>query len=314
MARTSYLYCALQSSVMDAGKVMMSFRGKVQNKSKNQAGDLTEAGMAFTEVDEIAQEIILAKLYDVNPKFMVNAEEDTPLRKLFKGNQHDITVHIDPIDGTLSYLNGKDTFSSGCAISISGQFTHTIIHAPARGLLYTASPEGYEICKVSANSSISQFSKKTLFAKKIFSENGIKALEGLGYEVIPDNYGAHVSSIDAILDDIAGLIHGFTNPHDMLVAAAFARAKNKVPYGIDGKEVLGKDLVMRIEDGLPVYERIPVVAYFSNEDKDKILPLMLDKSLWSQKFLEKVESSKTTPEASLATASSGELSQETIQK
>lgn len=286
------LYITLQCAVMDTGKIIMNYRGKVKNKGKEYHSDATAAGMAFTDIDEIAQEIILAKLYNRNPKVMVNAEEDTPLRRLFKGNQNDITVHIDPIDGTLSYVDGKDTFSSGCAISIKGQFTHTIIHAPARGLLYHASPENHEILRIGKDYSASQFSKKTLFAKKIFSDKGIKALGKLGYEVIPDNYGAHVSSIDAILDDIAGVIHGFTNPHDMLVAAAFARAMNKIPHGTDGNEVTGKDLVMRIEDGLPVYERIPVVAYFSNEDKDKILPLMCDRLLWDKRFLEKIESIK----------------------
>lgn len=288
----NFMYSVLKYAVVDAGAVIMRYRGKVQNKGKAQNGDSTPAGSAFTDIDEIAQEIILARVYKANPYAMVNAEEETPLRKLFKGNKSNIVLHLDPLDGTLSYFEGRDTFASGAAISIDDIFTHTVVYAPARGKLYTASVDGCNVDSIGLDYSTSNFSRKTLFAKKIFSEKGVKAVESLGFEVIPDNYGAHVLSLDAILNNIAGLIHGFTNPHDMLVAAAFARSKNKIPYGIDGKEVTGKGLAMRIEDGLPVYGRIPAVAYFSDEAKEKILPLMLDRALWDKKFLEKVKRTK----------------------
>ncbi len=286
------IYKGLKSAAIDAGNVMMKYRGKVENRGKTRYEDSTAAGLAFTDIDVISQEIMLSRLYSIGANVMVNAEENTPLRKLFEGNISDVAVHIDPIDGTLSYLEGRGTFACGCAISIDGIFTHTIIYAPARGTLYSASPYSRGIALVSPDVSWDRFSKKTLFAKKVFSEKGLEALRSLGYDVIPDNYGAHVSSIDAILDDIAGVIHGFTNPHDMLVASAFARIFGKVPYGIDGMDVTSKDLVMRIENGLPIYERIPIVGYFSRKDKDKILPLMLDEALWDSKFLEKVKSVK----------------------
>jgi len=281
------MYTELRYAILEAGTVIMKYRGKVNNKGKAQKGDSTSAGSAFTDIDEIAQEIILARLYKVNPYAMVNAEEDTPLRKLFRGNDSDITLHLDPIDGTLSYVEGRDMFASGAAISMGDKFTHTLIYAPARGKLYSAYPGCCNVEAVDRDYSTSNFSIRTIFAKKVFSEKGVKVLKDLGFEVISDNYGAHVSSIDAILGNIAGVIHGFTNPHDMLVAAAFARSYNKIPYGIDGNEVTGKDLVMHMENGLPVYERIPVVGYFSDEAEERILPLMLDSALWDKKFSEK---------------------------
>lgn len=285
-SQITHAYHALKSGTIDAGMVMMKYRGKVENKGK--PGDHTEAGAALTVIDEIAQELILSKLYRANRRVMVNAEENTPLRKLFENNSGNVTVHLDPLDGTLSYLKNRGMFASGAAISVDGIFTHTVVYAPARGRLYSASPKEQGVVQISDYVAKDKFTEKTLFAKKIFSEKGIKLLEDLGYEVIQDNYGAHVTSLDAVLDDIAGVIHGFTNPHDMLIASAFARHYNKVPHGIEGKEITGKDLVMHMENGLPVYERIPVIGYFSNESKDKILPLMLDRALWDEKFIEKV--------------------------
>ncbi|MBI3421169.1 MAG: hypothetical protein HY006_03835 [Candidatus Sungbacteria bacterium] len=142
------IFSWMQDFALRAGALAIRYQGKVQNQEKKNhelaRGAYRKESMAKTVVDEIVQELFLAELFTRFPQVSANVEEDTPLRHLF-GNLPDkdrasaIVVHLDPIDGTLSYVSGNKEFTVGMVISDGlFRFTHSVIYAPGLRRIYTA--------------------------------------------------------------------------------------------------------------------------------------------------------------------------------
>ena len=101
--------------MLKAGTLAVEFQGKVSNLKKvadvdeNAPQRIKDRSQAKTEIDERVQEILLTCVYEnFGVKGVkIDAEEDTPSRNLFIDVNTSFTVVIDPIDGTLEYLNGK---------------------------------------------------------------------------------------------------------------------------------------------------------------------------------------------------------------
>lgn len=266
-----------------AGEIILKFRGKVTDLKKEDANVIKgdAQSMAKTIVDEIVQELFLAELYKINPKVRINAEEDTPLKYLFKGNMNRLcTVHQDPCDGTKSYIDMKKEFASGYAISDkNNNFTHTVVYAPMFNRMYVAAPN--ELAIYDKNSKKypvkKQKTSNKIYAKRILSELGKKELKKSGFKIC-DVHCAHLNIIETALGKAGAFLYGGSNPHDSFIPYAFAKKLNTKLLNIEGKKISAKDIKTKEENGFIKFPRLPSVCYFSIDNKKiKIILNVLSK-------------------------------------
>ena len=92
---------ALTLPVRQAAAAAHWLEGRVANNPK--AEDSAEKS-ALTDADCVSQEILVTALAELYPQVVLDAEEDTPAVKAFAANDSPYTVRVDPIDGTLRYL------------------------------------------------------------------------------------------------------------------------------------------------------------------------------------------------------------------
>lgn len=94
-----------------------------------------EDGTALTELDLAIEKEILTTLTLERPQDTILAEES--------GIHHTHTANarrwlIDPLDGTLHFLNGGDSWGTHIALEEAGQIIVAILTRPTRGLYYWA--------------------------------------------------------------------------------------------------------------------------------------------------------------------------------
>ncbi len=139
MNSNSHLLSILKTVVVSGGLILNSFRGKIENlpKKSDLSPDLIQkSSVAHTIVDDLVQEVALEILSSHLPDVSINVEEDTPRQKIFSQNKSRFCFHLDPLDGTLAYLQGHDGFAIGAAFSHNFKFQVSAIFFPARDQLY----------------------------------------------------------------------------------------------------------------------------------------------------------------------------------
>ena len=268
------LFIWMQEFAIMAGDIALFYRGKVENKEK-QAYDLagvkqSEQGRARTDADEIIQELFLAELYKRWPDTCINVEENTNLISLFKTGKRALkksflTVHLDPIDGTLNYVTGKKEFAVGLAISDAAHtFTHTVIYAPMFKKLFFASPRGSFIKMGKKITAAIQKKNPSMliYEKRLLSPQGRHALGLLGFSFAPPG-SSHHAIINTSLGNANAFLYGGSNPHDGMIPCAFARGLNVLPYTAQGKPIAGRDLTFTRTNQFFSFNRIPSLCYYS---------------------------------------------------
>lgn len=137
-------------SVRQAGVLAKNLQGRVENEPKKQVhkpGDSkrTKAQReAKTVIDETVQEILLQTALEIfkPDEITLDAEEDTPLKKLFKLQKSELTLIIDPIDGTIEYLSGTDAYSVCVGLAYSGVMQSAMVYFPVRDHFYYINGQG----------------------------------------------------------------------------------------------------------------------------------------------------------------------------
>ena len=222
--------------------------------------------------------MLLKKVLNITSEIDLNVEEKTQIQKSFTSCPW-LTLHCDPLDNTHGYIEGDQYFSSGYALSdILDRFTHAVIVAPTRGLLYTASPDGCDssiIGKINARDTIPNPDMNTILSRGLLSERGESRLKKAGF-MVTGLRGAHLSVIDTALGNVGALLYGVGNVHDVLLPYAFAKAKGATLTDARGREVVGKRFLRREKGSTPLYERVPSACYFSPafSKKDGILNIL----------------------------------------
>lgn len=284
LSQSQQIYELMKACVAEAGNVLMQHRGKVEDEGKDDKENLGDEyaaeGMAKTVVDEIVQELFLASLHRIHPDVRINVEEETPLKYLFRGNKSEICVHQDPCDGTLGYINGRDDFAAGYAISDrQNDFTHTVIFAPARDRIYLASPE--ECMVLDGDMKELQYkigkNQTRIFEKRMLSETGREKMREEGFTI--EKIGSALVPISEVaLGDAAAYLYGCQKAHDSFIPYAFARQCAAQLLDADGNPISGKNLTVKETGGFPNFGRSPSICYFSfaNERVDTILRILAD--------------------------------------
>lgn len=122
--------------VWEASSVVRWLEGRVANVPKQNEDSPAKA--ALTHGDCVAQEILLTALREQMPWVAIDAEEDTPTARFFLGNRSDYTAVVDPIDGTLRYLQRDGLYAILLGLEYRGRVEASIVGIPQRGLLIRA--------------------------------------------------------------------------------------------------------------------------------------------------------------------------------
>jgi fructose-1,6-bisphosphatase/inositol monophosphatase family enzyme len=140
----------LSEAVREAGALALKKQGTVKNDGKEaellpgEGDHLRAMKAAKTVIDEQVQEILLNAVTDTlgTDDIVIDAEEDTPSLSLFTARDSSRSVVIDPIDGTLEYLEGRDTYSVCLALLEQTKVVAAIVFFPARDIAYALTPDG----------------------------------------------------------------------------------------------------------------------------------------------------------------------------
>lgn len=121
---------AAELASRQAGHVARYLQGRVENLGKRAHG--TPESEALTAVDLASQDVFLEQMRARLPDFAVDAEEDTPLAAAAPAEAPGRPVIVlDPIDGTLSYLEGSDDWAVMSGLLEDGRFSAVYLDFPA---------------------------------------------------------------------------------------------------------------------------------------------------------------------------------------
>jgi myo-inositol-1(or 4)-monophosphatase len=211
-------YNILRPIVISGGLILNSYRGKVQNIPKK--SDLPEdkvqaSSTAHTIVDDLVQEVALQALHGLAPEFRINVEEDTKSKVLFEGNDSEYVFHLDPLDGTLAYLKGMDSFCIGAGVSKETEFIASAIYLPARDEFYYAEKnKGILVSNHLGEELI--FERKNVPDLKYVQKrcnDKVPVLQKMGLSEY-SSMSAHYSMVAVAKGDVMVQLYHLASPHD----------------------------------------------------------------------------------------------------
>ena len=178
----------LSLAALQVGVVALQFYGKVANIGKevsDTTGDERHriASAALSDVDLVAQDIVLHAAYDRYPFIQIEPEEDTPLVSAFAGNRSAYTLVLDPIDGTLNYLTQAGQFAVAIGLLREDRFDAAVVYFPLLGEIHRAiRGEGAEVVKTAgARDRVPR--DNVVFRGSVAPDEALRNLEAAGYEL-----------------------------------------------------------------------------------------------------------------------------------
>ena len=110
--------------------------GRVENFPK--VDQATPAKAALTYGDCVSQEVLLTALHAYYPWVEIDAEEDTPTAQRFSANRTPDRVLIDPIDGTLRYVQRDGYYAILLGLEREGRIEAALVALPQEDLVVRA--------------------------------------------------------------------------------------------------------------------------------------------------------------------------------
>jgi len=287
MKAYSAIFSQMCLAARQAGVVALAFQGKVANDGKIVAAVTTEESElvkvqreAKTQIGELVQEIILLSLREVvDPKkILLDAEEDTPLARLFGKGRGTMSLVIDPIDGTLEYLQGRNDYAVCIGIVDRGRMKLALVFFPAQDVAYAIAPDGksyrydrfaVEGTKKARVITLPKRAQKVVYKNSRVPEAAVNACSQSGYQVIDDLEGELFcpNSILKALDRSSQAYIAHTRQmRDVLLGAIIGNARGGFMSDWQGKELRW-----------PEKGRVPQ-AMFGNKNYKKEISRLLGKS------------------------------------
>lgn len=118
------------AAARQAGAVAQHLQGHVRDLGKE--GSDSPESAALSVADLATQDVLLLRLAEAFPDLAVDAEEDTDIARSFPPPARDRPlVILDPIDGSLNYLDGSPDYAVMAAWIERGRYTAAVMHFPA---------------------------------------------------------------------------------------------------------------------------------------------------------------------------------------
>lgn len=222
-----------------AGGEIMAMRPNITARDKPDGSQVTEA-------DRRASDIIIHGLENMSPSFPVVSEErpDSENRQIIRDN--DTYWVVDPLDGTLTYINGEDGFGVHIALVSDGEPVLGVVYFPSLGVTYYTGQDGkaYKETDTGEKSEISVNGKKGDGFTAAVNWRPAKQpehLNGAPYQAVPGVGGQRLCFAAEGRTDIAVTEAGFSF-WDVAAAHAVLRAAGGIFVEQDsGRPVTYKD-------------------------------------------------------------------------
>ncbi|MEW6751051.1 MAG: inositol monophosphatase family protein [Candidatus Latescibacterota bacterium] len=129
--------------VRQCARASMVFYGQVADIGKAADMALTgelaqDASAAFTALDSGLQDIILSVVLQHFPTVRCIAEEDTALKRRFRGSRSRYAVILDPIDGTLHFRQGDAPYHICVGLACDGRMLAAVVARPSEDRIFAA--------------------------------------------------------------------------------------------------------------------------------------------------------------------------------
>lgn len=272
--KTSKITGILKETVIPGGIILNALRGQLTNRPKESdlPKDMADSmSTAHTIADDLVQEVALEILKAHGSEFRINAEEKTPRVSLFEGNESSYCYHLDPLDGTFSYLKGKDGFCVGAAFSKGLQFEASALYFPARNLLYLAE-RGKGIQVQDGLGNYVEFKRKQPATSRYVQrrcEDLIPIAEALNLMHL-DTMGAHDGMLAVAKGDARFLVCRRASPHDFGIPQVLIEEAGGICTDVSGNPVEYDE----------AFNRVPVfLAFYDLESKEMFFDTMSRLSL-----------------------------------
>ncbi len=155
------------------GIIARRLQGQVLNEGKDV--DLADTGgddflkrqkEAVTVVDQMAQDIIITAVVPHLPlgSTVLDGEEETPGKALMPATSGEYVLVLDPIDGTLIYLEGGNTYSVNIGLFKNGAVDVALVFYPALDVAYFTTGQGVFRARDFTNSGLAK--KEEVFLSK----------------------------------------------------------------------------------------------------------------------------------------------------
>ena len=268
----------MKEAVYKAGEMALEYQGKVENSGKRVeelSGDndfIKQQRTAKTVIDEKVQEELLlaaAKLLNASEVYL-DAEEETVGKKCFSPELTPTTLVIDPVDGTLLYLLGKDGFSVCVSLIDNGAMLTSLVYFPARQEFYFIK-DNEVYCEV--NGKLNKLSAPEvrndtlIYVNNRVGDQIINNLIKRGFEVINDADGL-VQWPDALIGCIKGEYNAcvFHSPkiRDVLLGAMISKL-----FGGYACDWLGNKIIWPDGGGV-----VPRAIFGFSPLSEKVLPCL----------------------------------------
>ena len=258
------LLAVLRETVIPGGIILNALRGQLDNHPKD--SDLPthmadSMSTAHTIADDLVQEVALEILQHHGRNFRINAEENTARTKIFSGDMTSYCYHLDPLDGTLSFLEGRDGYAIGAAFSKDLVFQASVIYFPAQDRVYLAQ-RGRGIRVESSIGEELEFTRRSP-SSDYFVERRVKDLLPVvkAMQLKPlTTMGAHHGMVSIALGEAKVLMYGRASPHDFGIPQVIVEEAGGVCTDVAGAPVQYDRS----------FNRVPCFLSFSSEsDKEE---------------------------------------------
>lgn len=268
-----------------AGIVTKYLQSGIQNEGK-QVDDRAEEDayhkamrQAKTKVDVMVQEMFLQQLYPMyGEDLSLDVEEDSESVQRYHNTSYEYTLVLDPIDGTLDYIQQMDTYSICCAILHQQDVKVAIVYFPARDELYgyyegapTMYYKGLTALTYEQGTAL-DFEQKQPKPSCIYINSRVasyllQTLEEKGYSIIDESY-QRLGCPDAILKCMKGEALAYyadtSNVRDILLGVILSKMKHGYCFQFDGSNVAWvkkgrqKDVIFSIYTYLDIMQGVKV--------------------------------------------------------
>ena len=129
--------------VRQCARASLIFYGQIADIGKAADTSLTGSGAqrassVLTAIDGAVQDIILSVVLQHFPGIRCIAEENTPLKRRFAGNDSPYALILDPIDGTVHFQKGDAPYHISLGLARDGRMVAAIVARPNEDKIFTA--------------------------------------------------------------------------------------------------------------------------------------------------------------------------------
>ena len=236
--------CRMQEGIINEGKEVEHL--------KDETNAHYAMRQAKTKVDDMVQEMILKGLYPwCKDDVFLDVEEDTITVSAYKKKDASYGIIVDPIDGTLPYINQSDEYSICLGITHQHDFVLAVVYFPKKDeLYYYGVNHGVRYYSQASQKCFEEYEKLNIESHKhchIIIKNArvkeqvLQPFIDEGYTIIDDSeegYNCPKAILALLYDEIDAYLCDHRNLRDVLLAVIYSHLAHACCFDFDGNKIV----------------------------------------------------------------------------